>query len=146
MTEAVLGELSCGYDMLISAAAIADYTLDPADTKIKSGGELNLHLRPTAKLIGRAREEHPDLLIVGFKAETGTSLDELIKRATHTLETSKLDLIVANDVSGSGIGTEDNEVYILTTENPGHIHIKGSKRAIASALLDEISHLLMSRK
>lgn len=146
MTEAVLGELSCGYDMLISAAAIADYTLDPADTKIKSGGELNLHLRPTAKLIGRAREEHPDLLIVGFKAETGTSLDELIKRATHTLETSKLDLIVANDVSGSGIGTEDNEVYILTTENPGHIHIKGSKRSIASALLDEISHLLMSRK
>ena len=146
MTEAVLEELSCGYDMLISAAAIADYTLDPADTKIKSGGELNLHLRPTAKLIGRAREKHPDLLIAGFKAETGTSLDELIKRATHTLETSKLDLIVANDISGSGIGTEDNEVYILTTENPGHIHIKGSKRAIASALLDEISHLLMSRK
>jgi phosphopantothenoylcysteine decarboxylase/phosphopantothenate--cysteine ligase len=146
MTEAVLDELSCGYDVLISAAAIADYTLDPADTKIKSGGEFNLHLRPTAKLIGKAREEHQDLLIAGFKAETGTSLDELIKRATHTLETSKLDLIVANDVSGSGIGTEDNEVYILTTENPGHIHIKGSKRAIASALLDEISHLLMSRK
>lgn len=146
MTEAVLDELSCGYDVLISAAAIADYTLDPADTKIKSGGEFNLHLRPTAKLIGKAREEHQDLLIAGFKAETGTSLDELIKRATHTLETSKLDLIVANDVSGSGIGTEDNEVYILTTENPGHLHIKGSKRAIASALLDEISHLLMSRK
>lgn len=146
MTEAVLRELACGYDILISAAAIADYTLDPADTKIKSGGELTLHLRPTAKLIGKARDEHPKLLIAGFKAETGTNIDELLKRATHTLVNSKLDLIVANDVSGSGIGTEDNEVYILTVEGPGHIHIKGSKRVIASALLDEISHLLMSRK
>jgi phosphopantothenoylcysteine decarboxylase/phosphopantothenate--cysteine ligase len=146
MTEAVLGELDCGYDVLISAAAIADYTLDPANTKIRSGEELTLHMRPTAKLIGKAREEYPDLLITGFKAETGTGLDELLKRATHTLETSKLDLIVANDVAGSGIGTEDNEVYILTAEDPGHIHIKGSKRVIASALLDEIGHLLMSRK
>lgn len=146
MTEAVLGELACGYDILISAAAIADYTLDAADKKIKSGGDLTLHLRPTAKLIGKARASHPDLLIAGFKAETGTSLDELLKRAKDTLEASKLDMIVANDVGGSGIGTEDNEVYILTAEDPGHIHIKGSKKVIASALLDEISHLLMSRK
>lgn len=146
MTEAVLEELAYGYDMLISAAAIADYTLDSADKKIKSGGELTLHLRPTAKLIGKARTEHPELLIAGFKAETGTDLDELLKRAMHTLETSKLDLIVANDVGSSGIGTEDNEVYILTAEDHGHIHIKGSKRLIASALLDEIIHLLMSRK
>ncbi len=146
MTEAVLGELACGYDILISAAAIADYTLDTADKKIKSGGDLTLHLRPTAKLIGKARANHPDLLIAGFKAETGTSLDELLKRAKDTLEASKLDMIVANDVGGSGIGTEDNEVYILTAEDPGHIHIKGSKKVIASALLDEISHLLMSRK
>ncbi|WP_370572444.1 bifunctional phosphopantothenoylcysteine decarboxylase/phosphopantothenate--cysteine ligase CoaBC [Methanomethylovorans sp.] len=146
MTEAILGELACDYDVLISAAAIADYTLDPADTKIKSGGELTLHLRPTAKLIGKARTEHSDLLIAGFKAETGTGLDELLKRAKDTMEASKLDLIVANDVSSSGIGTEDNEVYILTVEDSGHIHVKGSKKMIASALMDEIGHLLMSRK
>ena len=127
-------------------AAIADYTLDAADTKIKSGGELTLHLRPTHKLITKARAAHPELLIAGFKAETGIDLDELLKRATRTLEISKLDLIVANEVGGSGIGTEDNEVYIITAGNPGNIHIKGSKRAIASALLDEINHLLMSRK
>lgn len=146
MTEAVLGELSFGYDILISAAAIADYTLDAADQKIKSGGELILHLRPTVKLIGKTRAEHTRLLIVGFKAETGTGLDELLKRAKDTMEASKLDLIVANDVSGGGIGTEDNEVYILTAEGPGHIHVKGSKRVIASALMDEVGHLLMSRK
>jgi len=145
MTQAVLEELACGYDMLISAAAIADYTLDPADTKIKSGGELTLHLKPVPKLIAKARDKYPDLFIMGFKAETGASLDELLKRAMHTLEASKLNMIVANDVAGNGIGTDDNEVYILTAGEPGHIYIKGSKRVISAALLDEISHLLMSR-
>lgn len=146
MTEAVLEELACGYDILISAAAIADYTLNPADTKIKSGGELTLHLKPVAKLIAKARDEYPDLLIAGFKAETGTSLDELLERAMRTLETSKLNMIVANEVVNRGIGTDDNEVYILTPEDTGYIHITGSKRVIASALLDELSHLLISRK
>ncbi|MGB3908284.1 MAG: bifunctional phosphopantothenoylcysteine decarboxylase/phosphopantothenate--cysteine ligase CoaBC [Methanomethylovorans sp.] len=146
MTETVLEELNCGYDVLISAAAIADYTLDPADTKIKSGGELTLHMRPTAKLVSKAREKYPNLFIAGFKAETGACLEELLKRAIHTLKTSKLDLIVANDVKSGGIGTEDNEVYILTAEETDHIHIKGSKRVIASALLDEMIHHLMSRK
>jgi phosphopantothenoylcysteine synthetase/decarboxylase len=64
----------------------------------------------------------------------------------HTLETSKLNMIVANEVGSRGIGTDDNEVYILTPEDTGYIHIIGSKRVIASALLDELSHLLISRK
>jgi len=145
MTEAVLEELARDYDVLISAAAISDYTLDAADTKIKSGGELTLQFRPAPKLITKVRDKYPELLIAGFKAETGTSVDELIKRAKNTLETSKLDLIVANDVAESGIGTDDNEVYILTAGDPGHIHIKGSKKVIASALLDEISYII-SRK
>ena len=35
MTEAVLSELETGYDVLISSAAIADYTAEPSPEKIK---------------------------------------------------------------------------------------------------------------
>ena len=41
MLNAVLAEMAQGCDALISAAAVADYTLDPNAEKIKSGQELS---------------------------------------------------------------------------------------------------------
>ncbi|MEA3325090.1 MAG: phosphopantothenoylcysteine decarboxylase, partial [Euryarchaeota archaeon] len=72
MTCAVLDELGSGeggragggYDLLISAAAISDYTLDPAADKIRSGSQLTLDLRPTRKLLEAVRDAHPDLAVV----------------------------------------------------------------------------------
>lgn len=141
MTDAVLSELEKGYDVLISSAAIADYTADPAPEKIKSGGEFVLKLKPTRKLIKECREKHPDLFIVGFKAETGVEISELLRRAGATLETSKLDLIVANDVGKGGMGTEENELYLLGRERELR-HVSGSKRKLAVFILDEVSGLL----
>jgi len=145
MTDAVLTELEKGYDALISAAAISDYTLDAAKDKIKSGEGLSLTLRPTRKLIKEARAGHPGLAIVGFKAETGVTPDELLKRATDTLHESSLDLIVANDVSEGGMGTDRNEVYIICAGKPETLHISGTKRLIASALLDKVADVLRSK-
>ena len=77
MLDAVLAEVAKGCDALISAAAVADYTLDPQAEKIKSGQELVLHLMPTQKIIKTVREAYPHLKIVGFKAETGVTDEEL---------------------------------------------------------------------
>ena len=142
MTDAVLSELETGYDILISAAAIADYTAEPSPEKIKSGGELVLRLKPTRKLIKECREKYPDLVIIGFKAETGVGREELLERAAATLEGSKLDLIAANDVEKSGMGTEDNELYLLGTEKGKIRHISGSKRKLAAIILEEAAGLL----
>ncbi|MBN1133350.1 MAG: bifunctional phosphopantothenoylcysteine decarboxylase/phosphopantothenate--cysteine ligase CoaBC [Methanosarcinaceae archaeon] len=142
MIDAVLLELSKGYDALISAAAISDYTLDSIKDKIKSGKILSLTLRPTRKLINEARGAHPKLVIVGFKAETGVTLDELLKRAHDTLHESNLDLIVANDVIEGGIGTDQNEVHLIGKCKPKILHISGTKRLIASLLLDELAEVL----
>ena len=142
MTDAVLSELEAGYDILISAAAIADYTAEPSPEKIKSGGELVLRLKPTRKLIKECREKYPDLVIIGFKAETGVGREELLKRAAAILEGSKLDLIAANDVEKSGMGTEDNELYLLGTEKGKISHISGSKRKLAAFILEEAAGLL----
>src|SRR5512137_132711 len=71
MLDTVMAELERGCHALISAAAVADYTLDRQAEKIKSGQDLTVHLIPTPKIIKRVREAYPDLKIVGFKAETG---------------------------------------------------------------------------
>ncbi len=142
MTDAVLFELEQGYDVLISSAAIADYTVEPSPEKIKSGGELVLRLKPTRKLIKECREKHPDLVIIGFKAETGVERDELLKRATSTLKVSKLDLIAANDVAKGGMGTEENELYLLGRNKGEPRHVKGNKRKLAAFILEEVAELL----
>jgi phosphopantothenoylcysteine decarboxylase/phosphopantothenate--cysteine ligase len=142
MTDAVLSELEKGYDVLISAAAIADYTVEPSPEKIKSGGELMLKLKPTRKLIKECREKYPDLVIIGFKAETGVGKDELLKRATLTLEGARLDLVAANDVAKGGMGTEENELYLLGRKKGEPRHVSGNKRKLAAFILEEVTWLL----
>ena len=99
--------------MLISAAAISDFTVFPSKDKIKSAKELTLRLKPAPKLIKEARRKYPDLKIIGFKAETGISEEELIKRARKSMDSSNLSMVVANDVSSGGMGTEENNVYLI---------------------------------
>lgn len=144
MTAAVLEELQKGCDVLISAAAIGDYTLDAAGTKIKSGGAPVLSLRPTRKLIKEAREAYPGIRIVGFKAETGIGKEELFRRAMDTLKSSKLDMIIANDVSAGGMGTDENSVFVIRPDRKEHTNVTGPKSRIASTLMDEITLMLSS--
>ncbi|MDD4497584.1 MAG: phosphopantothenoylcysteine decarboxylase, partial [Methanosarcinaceae archaeon] len=132
-----------GSDALISAAAIADFTVEPYPEKIKSGGELELKLRPTRKLIKECRTKYPALTIVGFKAETGK--EELLQKAAATLEGSELDMIAANDVSKGGMGTEDNELYLLRRGESETLCIKGSKRELAASILDGLTKLLSAK-
>ena len=146
MTEAVLSELEKGYDVLISSAAIADYTAEPSPEKIKSGGEFVLKLKPTRKLIKECREKHPELVIIGFKAETGVEREELLKRAAATLEGTKLDMIAANDVGKGGMGTEENELYLLRLGKGEPRHVSGNKRKLAACILEEVTGILNSRQ
>lgn len=145
MTDAVLAELERGYDALISAAAISDYTIDAASSKIKSGEELVLKFKTTRKLIKEAREKHPGLVITGFKAETGVTPDELMERAWNTLNESKLDMIVANEVGKGGMGADENEVYIIGREVLKPLHMSGKKHFIACALLDELYEIFEAK-
>jgi len=134
-----------GKNILISAAAISDYTLDASGSKIKSGdSDLILKFRPTRKLIEEACYTDPSLFIVGFKAEAGVLFEELIDIAVAKIEDGVVDMVVANDVQEKGMGTADNDVYLVTptylkTRNPSDIvSISGSKEKIAVKLLDHV--------
>jgi phosphopantothenoylcysteine decarboxylase/phosphopantothenate--cysteine ligase len=141
MLDAVLSELESGYNALISAAAIADYTLDPKEEKIKSGQDLVLRLKPTKKMIKEVRSAYPDLKIVGFKAETNVSDDELVKRAIESMRSSDLDFIVANDVGSGGIGHEENRVHIINRQGRSTL-VQGKKSLIARKIFDSLVEVL----
>ena len=136
MTEAVLGELGTdvGYDLLISAAAISDYTLDPSAGKIPSGSQLTLTLRPTEKLLEAVRDRHPDLVVVGFKLETDGG-DVLTRRAKEAMDRCGLATIVANTVET--MGGDEGEVWIISKNNE-ICHVRGTKDVVAGAIFDRV--------
>ncbi|NJD53621.1 MAG: bifunctional phosphopantothenoylcysteine decarboxylase/phosphopantothenate--cysteine ligase CoaBC [Candidatus Methanoperedens sp.] len=142
MIDAVIEELGKGYDLLISAAAISDFTVIPSKDKIKSEKEFTLALRPATKLIKEARFKFPDLKIIGFKAETGISEEELIKRARKSMDSSNLNMVVANDVSSGGMGTEENNVYLID----GSVKpVSGTKRQIAIEIMDKVEEIMRNK-
>ncbi len=139
MAETVIEEVGKGCDLLISAAAISDFTVKPSKEKIKSEKEVTLTLKPAPKLIKEVRRKYPDLKIIGFKAETGVTEDELIKRAQSSMKASSLSMVVANDVSSGGMGTEENEVYLIDT---GIKRVRGAKREIAAKIMDKVEAII----
>ena len=141
MLDAVLAELERGCDALISAAAVADYTLDASEVKIKSGQDLVLRLKPTRKIIKAVRAAFPDLKIIGFKAETNVTEEELRARAMEAMQASGLDLVVANDVGRGGMGTEENRVLIIDREGRSK-EVKGKKDLIAQRIIDALREVM----
>lgn len=139
MTDTVIEELGKGYDLLISAAAISDFTVKPSKTKIKSDKGVTLNLKPAPKLIKEVRAKYPELKIIGFKAETGVTHNELVKRARKSMKESALSMVVANDVSRGGMGTDTNEVYLVDN---GIKRVSGTKREIAIEIMDKVEVIL----
>lgn len=71
----------------IFAAAVADYRPELMQAgKIPSGAEeLNLRLKPTAKVIQQVRKRFPELEMVSFKFEAGMSHEQLMEIAQSRL-------------------------------------------------------------
>ncbi len=133
-------DTGAGCDVLISAAAISDYTLDSSGDKIRSGAQLTLNLRPTEKLLGVVRAAHPDLAIVGFKLETSGG-DLLIERARETMNRYGLAVVVANTMDN--MGGDCGDVRIITAQDPGQPrHVSGTKTIVAGVIFDYIQEFL----
>lgn len=152
MREAVL-EAVVGADVLIMAAAVADYrTEQAAPQKIKKGsaaenpdGSLTLRLVRNPDILAElAQRDMPASFIrVGFAAET----TDVAANARAKLTSKRLDLLVANDVSrpGSGFGTLTNEVTIYHADGRVEQLALLPKSEVASAIWDRVATLLASR-
>ena len=137
-------------DILIMAAAISDYR--PKKTKgnkiKKSKDDLTIELEITGdilKEIGDRREEkgYPNLLLVGFAAET----ENLIENAKKKLIEKGLDLIVANDVGKPGAGFEEdtNIVSIISRDGIDELP-KMPKIEVAHKILDKVKTYSIMKK
>jgi phosphopantothenoylcysteine decarboxylase/phosphopantothenate--cysteine ligase len=131
------------FDLALLAAAVADYRpVEALATKRPKGDEpWTLELEPTtdiARLLGERKREGQ--VLVTFGAELG---EEGLERKRRMLDEKNADLVVFNDVSRPDIGFDsaENEVVLLSRDGDRPVP-KGSKQAVAAAILDEAERLL----
>ena len=108
-----LQKASAGADVLVMAAAVADYVPEQvvASKLRRTDQPMELRLRPNVDIL-KAIGPRPGLFRVGFAAET----EDLHAQAQQKLAAKHLDLIVANQVGvdGQGLGSEFNAVTIVS--------------------------------
>lgn len=123
-------------DIVIVPAALSDFA--PAEKvtgKISSMEGFDLELRPVPKVLPLLckRCKH----VIGFKAESGLSEEELVKRARSRMDDYGLYAIVANDIDSAG--RTSSSAIIITSD--GQNNITGPKDNIADSILDQCSRI-----
>ncbi|WP_328189570.1 bifunctional phosphopantothenoylcysteine decarboxylase/phosphopantothenate--cysteine ligase CoaBC [Marinobacter sp. OP 3.4] len=141
MLQAASAEVDRGADLFIATAAVADYRpADRAGQKVKKSHEtiaLELVRNPDTLATIAARPDAP--FTVGFAAET----NDVEQYATDKMKRKKLGMIVANDVSVSGMGFNSDQ-NAVTVFWPGGQQSIGptSKHEIARTLVALIADRL----
>lgn len=134
-----------GADVVVMAAAVADFRPVPEATKVKkddSGAGVTLHLERTvdvlADLVHRRAGSAP--VIVGFAAETATDADDLQRLGAQKLERKGCDLLVVNEVGAHEVfGAADNAVLILGADGTRVELPRASKAVIADGIWDAVA-------
>lgn len=144
MYNAVMDHLkSC--DILIKAAAVADYTVENiSDEKIKKqDDDLSLTLSRTNDILKAAGEnKEKNQVICGFSMETSN----LIENSEKKLNSKNCDMIIANNLNdnGAGFGVDTNKVSIITKDNIQSLDVL-SKKEVAFEILNRALELYKSR-
>lgn len=131
-------------DALIMAAAVADFRpakISKNKIKRQSTVNLTLELENTTDILAEVKG---DFVRVGFAAES----NNLIANAKDKLQKKHLDLIVANDITitGSGIGSDNNEVVIIDRNGKADKLPLLPKREVADKILDRVVKLIKKRR
>lgn len=128
------------YDIIIMAAAVADFTpTNVAVEKIKKAEKetASIELSKTKDILKYLGENKKDKqFICGFSMET----ENVIENSTKKLSKKNADMIVANSLrqDGAGFGTDTNIVTIITAKDAKELPI-ASKDDVAYSILSEIA-------
>jgi phosphopantothenoylcysteine decarboxylase/phosphopantothenate--cysteine ligase len=145
MYNVVKQEMKKKFDVVIMAAAAADYTPEnPSKKKIKSNQErIKISLKKAPKIIDQIKKYQKNVILVGFKAEVNLSKKDLISVAKKKIQESNADMIIANDIGSSRYkkNPENNEVLIIDS---GKVRSSGwrKKQKIAKFIRKEIEDKL----
>jgi phosphopantothenoylcysteine decarboxylase/phosphopantothenate--cysteine ligase len=140
--ESALTDLAPGADVVVMAAAVADFRpVVAVDGKIKKDqGVPQIVLEPTPDILaGLGAVKPTGQILVGFAAETS----DLLVNAQSKLERKHLDLIVANDVGAPGVGFQHdtNAVTLLRADGAVSTVALTDKRSIAKVVLDTVNEI-----
>lgn len=130
--------VSDGQDIIIKAAAVADYTPETvAEEKIKKAdGSSSIALKRTRDILQYLGEhKRPSQILCGFSMET----ENLIENSKKKLQKKNLDMIAANSlkVAGAGFGVDTNVITLIKRDGIRELPLM-SKEEAAAAILDEI--------
>jgi len=131
------------YDILVMAAAVADYKpVESTSTKLKRselGEELNLSLVANpdilAETVKRLRSSASKAVVVGFAAEASDDLESLAK---IKLTAKGCDYLIANDISDGKVFGKDHTELVLVSQS-GSRSFQGSKQSVAKDVLSLIA-------
>ncbi|MDQ3275197.1 MAG: bifunctional phosphopantothenoylcysteine decarboxylase/phosphopantothenate--cysteine ligase CoaBC [Actinomycetota bacterium] len=133
-------------DVVVMAAAPSDFApVERAEHKIKraaDGSAPTIALRQNDDILAAlsADRPRPDMVVVGFAAETGDGTGEVFAHARAKLARKRCDLLVVNDVSGGQVfGSHDNEAVILGADGSRVDVPRGSKDTLAHAVWDSVT-------
>ncbi|MBR1899279.1 MAG: bifunctional phosphopantothenoylcysteine decarboxylase/phosphopantothenate--cysteine ligase CoaBC [Oscillospiraceae bacterium] len=137
MFEAVT-DLASAADIVIKAAAVADYTpVTTADQKMKkSDGDLTIGLKRTPDILKYLGEhKQPGQFLCGFSMET----QNVIENSRKKLASKHADMICANSLrtEGAGFGTDTNVITLITPDSDTELPLM-SKEEAAHRILDAI--------
>lgn len=132
-------------DVFIGAAAVADFKMkSQSNQKMKKqadSNELQLTLVKNPDIIATIAKQQGANYMVGFAAET----QDVIAYAKSKLERKGLDMIIANDVSRSDIGFNQDENQVTAiTKNKTWSPEKASKQQLAMQLVEHIYQHIQS--
>src|SRR5688572_8973547 len=145
MHEAVMAR-AAEADVVIMAAAVADYTpqATSAQKMAKGEGPLSLTLARTKDILADLGVMRSALggrrpVLVGFAAET----EDVVRKAREKRARKSVDLVVANDVSRSdrGFDVATNAVTLVAETGETEVPLQ-AKSAEASAILDAVEPLV----
>lgn len=124
-----------GYDIIIKAAAVADYKPSHAsDEKIKKkDDDMNIELTRNPDIIKYMGENRRDgQFICGFSMET----QNMIENSRAKINKKNIDMIVANNLkqAGADFGTDTNIVTIITNDEMLQLE-KMSKEGVSNEIL-----------
>lgn len=152
--EAAMNEYSADADIVIMAAAVADYRpAHVADSKMKKGAadedlaRLELVENPDILkgLVKRrdSGEINKDAVIVGFAAETGDDNTSVLEYAQQKFHRKGCDVLMANEVGeGKVFGQPTSAGWILRRNAEPVVVEHGSKQVVAAQILDAVNEML----
>ncbi len=128
-------------DVIIAAAAVADYT--PAETwpgKLKRGShDLLLRLRPTEDILATlGAHRRAGQLLVGFALEAEAEW----AAAEQKRQRKGVDLLVLNSLRWGSIGRPDNTIALFLPDGRIRMFPPRSKRVCAEWIVDALEELL----